>query len=152
MAAIVFLGTPHQGADLARILGLILDVSFSSRNFVRQLKPESDTLKFINNSFNHRATSLKLVSYYETQNTRLHPVLRAFESFTLTMKLFPVGRMVVPESSARLEYPAFTLGLNGDHFNIAKYSSTKDPNYTKIATKLGNLVKRVTDEAEVLAL
>ena len=70
----------------------------------------------------------------------------------LTMKLFPVGRMVVPESSARLEYPAFTLGLNGNHLTIAKYSSTKDPNYTKIASKLSNLVESVTKEAEALSL
>ena len=56
--------------------------------------------------------------------------------------------MVVPESSARLEYPAFSLGLNGNHFTIAKYSSRKDPNFVKLATKLGALVESIVKEAE----
>ena len=73
--AIVFLGTPHQGAELARILTAILSVSFSSSHFVKQLVPDSDAIKSINNSFSHRANSLKLVTYYETENTRLYMVM-----------------------------------------------------------------------------
>jgi hypothetical protein len=65
----VFLGTPHRGADLAGMLNLILDVSFGSRKFVQQLKPESDAIKSINENFAHRSKSFKLVSYFETQNT-----------------------------------------------------------------------------------
>jgi hypothetical protein len=67
--AVVFLGTPHRGADLAGMLNLILAVSFSSRKFIQQLKPESDVIKSINENFAHRSKSLKLVSYFETQNT-----------------------------------------------------------------------------------
>jgi hypothetical protein len=65
----VFLGTPHRGSDLAGMLNLILDVSFGSRKFVQQLKPESDAIKSINESFSHRSKSFKLVSYFETENT-----------------------------------------------------------------------------------
>lgn len=58
--------------------------------------------------------------------------------------------MVVPESSARLEYPAFNDGLNGNHLTIAKYSSQRDPNFTKLANKLGELVESIVEETETL--
>jgi hypothetical protein len=71
MKAILFLGTPHRGSDLAGIVDLALTVTFSSRDFVKQLNPNSDAIKSINSSFIHRANSLKLVSFFETENTRL---------------------------------------------------------------------------------
>jgi hypothetical protein len=73
--ASVFLGTPHRGADLANTLNRILRVSFSSSSFVKQLKPNSDAIKSINNNFVHRARGLTLVSYFETQNTRVIKVI-----------------------------------------------------------------------------
>src|SRR5947199_7050377 len=73
---VVFLGTPHRGSDLAGILNLILTISFSSRSFVKQLNPNSDTIKMINSSFIHRVDSLKLVSFFETENTRFRWVFR----------------------------------------------------------------------------
>lgn len=69
--AVVFLGTPHKGAGLASILKHILDVSFSSRKFVKALKPDSAAIEAINSNFVHRAKSLKLVSFFETVNTRI---------------------------------------------------------------------------------
>jgi hypothetical protein len=71
---VVFLGTPHGGADLAGILDLILTVSFSSRSFVKQLHPNSETIEAINNGFAHRAEKLKLLSFSETENTRFQGV------------------------------------------------------------------------------
>ena len=67
---VVFLGTPHRGSDLANILNLILTISFSSRSFVKQLNSNSEGIRAINNSFVHRVDSLKLVSFFETENTR----------------------------------------------------------------------------------
>lgn len=78
MKGAVFLGTPHRGADLASILHSILKVSFSSSSFVKQLKPRSDAIKSINNGFIHRAGSLTLVSYFETQNTRVIQVIKVY--------------------------------------------------------------------------
>jgi hypothetical protein len=75
MKAILFLGTPHRGADLAGILDLVLTVSFSSRSFVKQINPNSDAIKSINEAFIYRANSLKLVSFFETENTRVKWVI-----------------------------------------------------------------------------
>jgi hypothetical protein len=74
IVAVVFLGTPHQGSDLARILDVILTASFSSRNFVEELHPNSDVLEAINHNFRHRVEKLKLISFFETENTRLNLV------------------------------------------------------------------------------
>jgi len=70
ITAVVFLGTPHQGAQLANLLDLVLTVSFSSRKFVKQLACNSDTIMEINDSFRHQSKGLKLISFFETQNTR----------------------------------------------------------------------------------
>lgn len=67
----VFLGTPHRGSDLAGILDLILLASFSSRSFVKQLHPKSDAIQAINNAFVHRVHSLEVISFFETENTRV---------------------------------------------------------------------------------
>jgi hypothetical protein len=71
IAAVVFFGTPYQGSDLAGILDLIFTASFSSRNFIKQLRPNSDALEAINNNFRHRVERLKLISFFETENMRL---------------------------------------------------------------------------------
>ena len=68
---VVFLGTPHQGSDLAGSLDFVLFASFSSRPFVKQLNPNSDAIAAINNSFSHRVESLKLISFFETDSTRI---------------------------------------------------------------------------------
>jgi hypothetical protein len=84
IAAVVFFGTPHQGSDLAGILNLVLTASFASRNFVKQLRPNSDALEEINNNFRHRVEKLKVVSFFETENTRLQSVHHlTISSFTL---------------------------------------------------------------------
>lgn len=64
--AIIFLGTPHRGADLANHLSKLLLISFAKKIFVNQLRPESETIEEINNSFRDRSESLELISYYES--------------------------------------------------------------------------------------
>jgi hypothetical protein len=68
--AIIFLGTPHRGADLAVLLDRLLRVCFSSKGFVGQLRPDSELIEDINNAFRHRTESLQLMSYYESNGMR----------------------------------------------------------------------------------
>jgi len=70
IAGVIFMGTPHRGSDLAGILNLVLLASFSSRSFVTQLRPNSEAIAAINNGFVHRVEPLKLISFFETKNTR----------------------------------------------------------------------------------
>jgi hypothetical protein len=57
---IAFLGTPHRGADLAKMLKALHDISFSERKFVRDLAPGSQTGKEINDAFADHAQTLQL--------------------------------------------------------------------------------------------
>ena len=63
---IAFLGTPHRGADLAKMLKGLLDVSFSESRFVKDLLPDSQIIKEINDSFGDRAQALQLASFSES--------------------------------------------------------------------------------------
>ena len=64
--AIVFLGTPHRGANLANLLSNLLAISFSRRIFVNQLGSNSEMIQEINNAFRHRS-ELELISFFESQ-------------------------------------------------------------------------------------
>ena len=66
MIGIAFLGTPHRGADLAKLLSTLLDVSFAKRKFVKDLLPGSQIIKEINNAFADRAQTLQLASFSES--------------------------------------------------------------------------------------
>jgi hypothetical protein len=71
MKAVLFLGTPHRGSDLAMVLEHVLRVSFSRRKFVSQLSANSESIKEINEHFSRRVEAMRLISFFETNNTRL---------------------------------------------------------------------------------
>ena len=68
--AIVFLGTPHRGSNLASLLSNLLLVSFSHRIFVNQLHAKSELIQAINDQFRDRSELLELVSFYESKEMR----------------------------------------------------------------------------------
>jgi hypothetical protein len=65
--AIVFLGTPHRGADSAQLLSTILTATLSSKIFVKQLRPKSEAIQEINKAFRDRSLSLTMISYFESK-------------------------------------------------------------------------------------
>jgi len=68
--AIIFLATPHRGADLAKLLSNLLMITFAKKIFVDQLRSNSEIVQEINDAFRHRSESLELISYYESEGTR----------------------------------------------------------------------------------
>jgi hypothetical protein len=71
IVAIAFLGTPHRGADLADVLKTLLNISFSKSRFVRNLSPNSQSIKDINDAFGERAKGLELASFWESTGMSL---------------------------------------------------------------------------------
>src|SRR5271166_2594835 len=65
--AIIFLGTPHCGADLANLLSNLLMISFSKKIFVDQLRSNSEIIQDINDTFHDRSELLELISYHESE-------------------------------------------------------------------------------------
>jgi len=69
---IVFLGTPHKGADLAALLSNILNVSFSQRIYVNQLRKDGKLIETLTDSFNPliEGSRIELISFFESKKTR----------------------------------------------------------------------------------
>ena len=70
VSAIVFLGTPHQGSNLAKILNTILAIS-SSKQYVADLAQASPMIEDINEQFRHFEAGFKIASFYELRYTTL---------------------------------------------------------------------------------
>ena len=110
----VFLGTPHRGSDMAKLLSRVLSVSFSQKAFVKSLMVDSSELNSINDVFHKHASSLRLWSFYET----------------LPTKVLGIGPIVVEPHSATLSYSGEEVApLHADHRQVCKFKSADDPNY-----------------------
>lgn len=71
ISAIIFLATPHRGANLVQALNLILKstVVVNPKQYISELAKNSITLQRLNEQFRHAAPKLDIVSFYETQAT-----------------------------------------------------------------------------------
>jgi hypothetical protein len=68
----------------------------------------------------------------------------SFQASRLMPQWILAGKMVVPQFSATLGYPGETsVGLNGSHLTIAKYSSNKADNFVIVATTLRKIVSAI---------
>jgi hypothetical protein len=68
----VFLGTPHQGSNLAKILNRLLAVSIIGpppKQYVADLAKNSPTIEDLNEQFRNFASELRIASFYETHYT-----------------------------------------------------------------------------------
>jgi hypothetical protein len=85
--AMLFLATPHRGADDASVLSRILSLStVGSKPFVVDLQRNSHATQTINNEFPLLCQDLQLFSFYETIPTK------------------PLGSLVVEKDLATLGY------------------------------------------------
>lgn len=123
--AILFLATPHRGADLAQLLSKILSLSSGPRPFVEDLHRNSLTTQSINDEFPQYCQDLQLFSFYETLPTRL--------AFNKTL--------VVDKDLATLGYAnERTAYLNASHRDVCKYGAPTDPNYLTVRNALASSI------------
>lgn len=122
---IVFLATPHRGADLAQLLTKILNVSSGARPFVADLHRNSLATQSINDEFPQHCQDLQLYSFYETLPTS-----------------FGVGKsLVVDKDTAVLGYAnERTAYLNANHREVCKFSAPTDPNYQTVRNALASAI------------
>jgi hypothetical protein len=64
----MFFGTPHNGAEKANLLNLLLKVTFSQKGYVKDLAPNGQLLNDVNNTFGGTVSEgiSRFVSYRET--------------------------------------------------------------------------------------
>ena len=82
IVGVVFIGTPHHGADFFRIMDMLLRICFSANELVKDAKVDSNLIKEINEAFPRIARKFQLASFYETVETPLGVRLRCFLSAT----------------------------------------------------------------------
>lgn len=112
--AIVFLGTPHRGSDLAGTLNRLLSITIGFKSFVRELMANSSTLESINEEFRHCSKNLKLWSFYETQPTSTGPgrsSVRKPPLYVITALVFTLDRGPKMTVSYRLLWRELRLSL-----------------------------------------
>jgi pimeloyl-ACP methyl ester carboxylesterase len=121
ICAMYFLATPHSGSDSAKLLSNILNITYSSRAYVSDLKRGSDAIRSINNEFSRHSEDIDLWPFYETQK--------------LSKGVFRV--LIVDPDSAKLGYrKEKRIPLNADHRSICKFEAPSDPNYILIRNAL----------------
>ncbi|KAF2746734.1 hypothetical protein M011DRAFT_487132 [Sporormia fimetaria CBS 119925] len=136
MTGMVFLGTPHRGANSATILNNILaalPLGPPPKAYVADLQIQSNTLHEINEQFRHHCQELALVSYFETQKTSL-----GYKEV-----------LIVEKESAILQCPGeLSSPLYANHHTICKFESRMDPKYTSVKNTICYLAKGATPSTE----
>ncbi|MCJ1244025.1 hypothetical protein MMC30_001222 [Trapelia coarctata] len=129
--AMIFLATPHRGADLAQTMTRILQMVPGNRPFVQDLNRNSLATQSINDEFPQHCKDLQLFSFYET----------------LPMS-YGVGKgLIVEKDLATLGYSnERTAYLNGNHRDICKYLSPADPNYLTVRNALASTIDSFRSE------
>jgi hypothetical protein len=97
----VFLATPHKGANSAKLLNTLLSTYplSSSKIYISELERNSGLLQDVNDQFRTVCEELKLVSFYETRKTHLRVGGNRIVSFLSLSSTEEVGLM--PRSSLR---------------------------------------------------
>lgn len=132
-----FLATPHKGSDSAKLLSNVLQVAYSSRAYVSELKKGSYALQAINDEFCDCSSDVVLWSFYETQKLSIGGLF---------------STLIVDPESAVLSYPQEKrIPMTADHRSICKFSTVTDPNYIIIRNSLASIVSGLSNTGKALS-
>jgi hypothetical protein len=150
----VFLATPHKGANSAKLLNTLLSTYplASSKIYISELERNSGWLQDINHQFRTVCEGLKLVSFYETRKTNLRVAGNRIVSFYLfhIQKSWIDATQLVEKESAILGYPQEkTSQLDADHHGVCKFKNVDDPKYILIRNMLRWLAASIRPEREL---
>lgn len=125
--AVIFLSTPHRGAELAGFLNKLVATApnTSAKQYVSELTRQGPFLQAVNEQFRHSAPKLQIFSFYETLKTSL--------GLSSTM--------ILDQDSAKLNYPGeVSRSLNADHHGVCKFESPHDTNYKVVLSALKSIL------------
>ncbi|KAI1742692.1 Alpha/Beta hydrolase protein [Xylaria scruposa] len=139
--ALLFLGTPHYGADLAdigqRLIGLAsLTTAKTNQKIVGVLQKDSEVLSRIQKGFH------ELLRSQHKEGTRTLEITCCYEE----LPLMGMSEIVPSESAILHGYPA--IGIHADHRGIARFASAEDPGFVSILGELRRWVSQVAYDDE----
>jgi CheY-like chemotaxis protein len=133
--ALVFLATPHRGADDATMLSNILRASTAnaSRRYTADLAPNSSNVEHINENFRHHYHGARIWSFYETLPT---------PSTSLSS-----NELLVEKRSSVLGFAEETqVPLTTNHIDICRFSSSSDPSFQLIRDALAGIASGIVED------
>ncbi|KAI1120345.1 Alpha/Beta hydrolase protein [Nemania abortiva] len=142
--ALLFLGTPHYGADLAdigqRLVKLAgLTTAKTNRKIIGVLQRDSEVLFRIQKGFQ------ELLRSQQKDGTRTLEITCCYEE----LPLMGMSEIVPSESAVLHGYPA--IGIHADHRGIARFASADDPGFVSVLGELRRWIGQVVptdDELE----
>ncbi|KAA8913476.1 P-loop containing nucleoside triphosphate hydrolase protein, partial [Sphaerosporella brunnea] len=127
-SGILFLGTPHMGADLARwgkmaesLVRTVMTKAWidSNESLVNALGKNSETLQNITDSFVGLAPEFQMAFFWEELGTNLGGLTRD---------------VIVEKTSAVLEMPnAKKAGIHATHTEMCKFATTRAPGWNMVS-------------------
>jgi len=140
MNGVVFLGTPHHGAGLARLLQRVLKAAFNKQlPFITELQPYCDDTERVFENFNKLfPVTDRTISFHESMGMGLFNEVCS-RSCPLTIQV------VVPKASAKMGHEK-CVALNGNHLQITKFKSSSDDNFRSVSGNLRRLIEDVCGE------
>lgn len=98
---VMFMATPHRGLDLSfwdslgpRIVRAATLGIKTNTKLIKDLKPNSEMLERISDSFAHRSASLKIRSFYETERMPRHRRCVGYFTFQNYLPKSPASRLI----------------------------------------------------------
>ncbi|KAK2690708.1 hypothetical protein QWA68_010615 [Fusarium oxysporum] len=137
VAGVIFLGTPHRGADIAywsKLLAKFANVLTAGKmreDLLKALAPKSTELGTICSQFVERGMRLQIFSLYERHETS------------------GLGSLVVDEFSAILHLPNETpIPMEADHRGLCKYLTPSDSCYRTVFNCIEELMDSLIETSE----
>ncbi|KAF2742947.1 hypothetical protein M011DRAFT_252802 [Sporormia fimetaria CBS 119925] len=131
--SIFFLGTPHNGSEIAKTAETIVALSpfHGNKPYVKDLIPASTMIRTINHDFPRYSKNLQLFSFIETLETRVGGT----------------SRLIVSRDSAVMGYAnEKRIHMNKDHRGICKFETPTDPDFIILRNNLcwtiNNVIQR----------
>ncbi|KAI0971312.1 Alpha/Beta hydrolase protein [Xylaria arbuscula] len=139
--ALLFMGTPHYGTDLAdigqRLVGLAgLTAAKTNQKILGVLQRDSEVLSRIQKGFH------ELLRSQLQDGTRTLEITCCYEE----LPLMGVCEVVPSESAILYGYPS--IGIHADHREIARFASTDDPGFVSVLGELRRWIGQIYAEDE----
>lgn len=134
--SIFFLGTPHRGSNLAKLMSSVLLLTGVAKPYLVDLSHDSKALSELGTSFQHFAPGLRIWSFFETRPITERPEV-----------------LVVDKLCATLGYANEEISaMDANHRQLCKFKNTLDPNYRKLRNALSSAVDMIKLKSKSIPL
>ena len=153
VTALMFLGTPHHGTNLAKILNKLLTASIvgpTPKQYVADLAEDSPMIEDLNEQFRHFLPLFNIASFYETRYITIG-FKKMVDNFPFLTYRSLIFKMIVEKQSSIIGCAnEVSQPLDADHHELCKYEDKNDKNYISVKKTLKSLVSSLTTLGKLL--